>query len=333
METYEKYQNRVIREGLSYQERQFKNKQRSFALYFDRTLNREEVVLNGEKTFQAVFQDHSVTDNNGLSDDKYIIARNEDEFSIGDYIKWREQYWIVFTKENRTVTDHQQGKVKEANEIIRWIRNGKIVNEERGWYAYVQSQTLYTMGVSVTPYIQTVDSKMLMYLRNSEESRDLRMDERVFIGPRVYKIKFTDAVSRHGLISFLLDEDTIGPYDNTKLGVADYYRFYGNDDDITQHPDELDNGDKENENIEIIGDTALKLSGEYTFELSEGNAVSWKIIHLEPETPYHLVSENDNRIIIKIKNDNRLVGSILTIVAELPDGSYISLPTSISVRF
>lgn len=332
MSVYDSYQNRVRREGLSYRERQFKNKQRSFDLYFERTLNKEEITLNGVKKFDVVLQDHSPTDNNGLSDDKYVIAKNEDHFSVGDYMMWRDQHWIVFTKENRTVTDHQQGKVKEANEIVRWIRNGEIVNEGRGWYAYVQSQTLYTMGVAVTPYIQTVDSKMLMYLRDNEESRDLRMDERVFIGPRVYKIKFTDAVSRQGLISFLLDEDTIGPYDNIELGVADYYRFYGKDDDITKHPEELDNGDNEIK-AEIIGDTALKISREYTFELSEGEAVAWKLIHADFEAPYHEISKSGQSVTIKIKNDNRFVGSILTITAELEDGSYVSLPTSIVVRY
>ena len=332
MSVYDSYQNRVRREGLSYRERQFKNKQRSFDLYFERTLNKEEITLNGDRKFDVVLQDHSPTDNNGLSDDKYVIAENKDHFGVGDYIMWRDQHWIVFTKENRTVTDHQQGKVKEANEIIRWIRNGEIVNEGRGWYAYVESQTLYTMGVAVTPYMQTVDSKMLMYLRDNKESRDLRMDERIFIGPRVYKIKFTDAVSRQGLISFLLDEDTIGPYDNIELGVADYYRFYGKDDDITQRPEELDNGDNEIK-TEIIGDTALKISREYTFELSEGEAVAWKLSHADFESPYQEISKSGKSVTIKIKNDNRFVGSILTITAELEDGSYVSLPTSIVVRY
>lgn len=102
---------------------------------------------------------------------------------------------------------------------------------------HTQSQTLYTMGVKDTKMMSVPDSNFTIYMQNNPDTRDLRMGERIFVGRRVYNINFIDDVSRAGLINYLLSEDTISPYDNEEEGIADYYKYYDKDDDITNHID------------------------------------------------------------------------------------------------
>ena len=271
---FDMYQTKMDVRGRSFRERQYKNKLRDFDRYFSETLNEELVAVTDKNNVTSIiemaFQDHSQSNNKQLSDDKYVIARNETPIHVGDYVLWRDEHWMIFTKEVKTIPTHQQALVKNANYVIKWIRNGEVVNDGKGYHAYIQSNTLYTMGVSETTYLDVVDGKMTMYMQNNKDTAQLIQDERIVIGRKVFKIKFMDTVSRDGLISFLMDEDRVHEkYDNIELGVADYYRYYNKDFDFTD--DKLEDGeDLVVPQLEIVGNTAPKIGSiqKYTTDFS-----------------------------------------------------------------
>lgn len=297
------------RRGKNSREREMKRKSKEFYEYFDNTLNREECLIDGVKEI-AVFQDHSQSNNKDLSDDKYIVVPNEVNIEIGSYVTWRDQPWLVFTEEFKTIPSHQQLKIKIVNENIKWIRDKKICNEGNGWGAYVQNQTLYTLGIARQGnHLDLVNSKMMLYMKNNEETRNLKTGERIFVGFTVYKIMFRDGVSRKGLINYLLEEDTLKSTDNTDLKIADYY--------------EKENVEPEDPNPEdapvITGDARGRLGGVYTYRIQDGFDVDEWIVDTGGSEIVEIYERTSKFITMKINDLNKNVGLTVSLMAKVGD--------------
>ena len=301
---YFKYYVDMIRQrGLNPYDRNMSYKNRDFQQFFSETLTKHDCLIDGVPS-KLVFQDHSQSNNKDLSDDKYIVAENETKV-------------------------HQQLKIKHVNETIKWIRNGKVVNKGQGYGAYVQSQTLYTMGVAQTPLLDVVDSKMAMYMQYNEETARLKEDERVFIGKRVYKIKFMDAVSRKGLIFYLLDEDRVGQLDNVEESIADYYKYYGKNDDYVK-----DSDDSPNKTLTILGEKYPRIGRTYEYTIKGGESVEWVLEHDTSGEPiYKSFEKTDKSLKISFSANTDLIGNKATIIATSKDGQYAALHLSLIKRF
>lgn len=328
---FDEFKKKIDLRGVSRADRLLKLKEREFELFFNESLTKySDCLLNGVPV-EMVFQDQNQSNNKDLSDDKYVLARNEINIGIGDYITWADTDWLVFTEEYKTIRTHKQVKVKRVNETIKWIRNGKIINNEKGYGAYVQSQTLYTMGVQKNNTLHVVDSKMSIYIQANEDTRDLMMGERVIVGRRAYKLNFIDDVSRPGLISFLLDEDTISEYDNIELGVADYGRYYGNTE--IERPNIEDSDDTSTAGMEITGNQRVKISATYTYSTVGFVAKGWLIESLLNETPTIVQSKTGENITLVVKDDFRFIGKQFNLVALVNDKDRVVLPITIIKKF
>lgn len=326
---YFKYYVDMIRQrGLNPYDRNMSYKNRDFQQFFSETLTKHDCTIDGVPA-KLVFQDHSQSNNKDLSDDKYIVAENDTKVHVGSYIEWADSLWLVFTEEHKTIATHQQLKIKHVNETIKWIRNGKVVNKGQGYGAYVQSQTLYTMGVAQTPLLDVVDSKMAMYMQYNEETARLKEDERVFIGKRVYKIKFMDAVSRKGLIFYLLDEDRVGQLDNVEESIADYYNYYGKNDDYVK-----DSDDSPNKTLTILGEKYPRIGRTYEYTIKGGDSVEWVLEHDTSGEPiYKSFEKTDKSLKISFSANTDLIGNKATIIATSKDGQYAALHLSLIKRF
>lgn len=311
------FRNKLSRRGNNPYERAFKNKTRDFYEYFNNTLNLEDCLID-TVPLRAVFQDHSQSNNKDLSDDKYIITPNEVEIGVGSYVQWRETPWLVFTEEFKTIPSHQQLKIKIVNETIKWIKDKKICNNGDGWGAYVQNQTLYTLGIARQGnHLDLVNSKMMMYMQNNEETRSLKAGDRIFVGFTVYKIMFRDGVSRNGLINYLLEEDTTKSTDNIDLRIADYYKS-----------EVLDREDTNPDEIPVInGSGQGRISKTYTYTIQEGYKVDEWIVDTAGVSSVEILERNETMIALRIKDDRRNVGSVVSLMAKV--GEIVS---SLSIR-
>lgn len=311
--------NKHKRRGKNAYERAMKSKSKDFDEYFESTLNREDCLIDGVLT-SAVFQDHSQSNNKDLSDDKYIIVPNDVTIKIGSYVDWREQPWLVFTEEYKTIRSHQQLKIKIVNENIKWIRDKKICNDGKGWGAYVQNQTLYTLGIARQGnHLDLVNSKMMLYMQNNEETRSLQAGDRIFVGFTVYKIMFRDGVSRNGLINYLLEEDTLKSTDSLEHKIADYYKDENADiANPTPEPEPI-------EIPEIEGDPKGRIGKTYTYRIPEGFSVDEWIVDTGGIETVDILERTRQLIAIRIKDDNRNVGSTVSLMAKI--GNDIALFT------
>lgn len=316
------YLRKMSRIGSTKRDRAMKAKEKEFNDYFENALNKEFCYVDGVGT-EIIFQDHSQSNNKDLSDDKYLIAPNYVDIKVGSYIDWRSSQLLVFTEEIKTIPTHQQLKAKIVNWTLKWVSNdGKIIS----CGAYVQNQTLYTLGIANSgKYISVVDGKMMMYVKNDKETRTaLKAGKRVFIGESVYTITYADIVSRKGLINLLMTQDTFNENtDNAELGIADYYNRV-----------ELPEQKPEESIVEITGEKRARLGFTYTYAVSDGEVSEWIVESLDGnDAPFYIQERNAKEINIRIKDDYRYVNQMINIIATLSNGDIVSLPVKTINKF
>ncbi|MFT9003218.1 MAG: hypothetical protein ABF991_00755 [Liquorilactobacillus hordei] len=335
------FRNHMKRVGATRYDRNMHDKTREFNNYFANALDKEACVIDGVET-QAIFQDQSQSNNKELSDDKYIVLPNSVECSVGSYVIWRDEQWLIFTGEFKTIATHQQLKIKHVNHSIKWIvdkETKKVSNNGDGWGAYVQNQTLYTLGVSFTGNnLSLINGKMMLYVKNNSETSQITIGDRFFISGKIYKVEFADSISRIGLINLLLDEDTLNPeVDNVQLGIANYWGSNGKDD---EQKNNSDNSNVTTSTIEIIGDQKARLGRSYNYSVvqvnEDGSKTPLKVSEWNIESiqtlPINILERDENTLQFSVIDDSRYIGNTMNILAKV-NNQYQSLSVKIIAKF
>lgn len=349
------YRRKVESVGLNKYDRNFVRKQRTFDKFFENSLTRQNVIIDGNAT-QVVIQDQTQNNNKDLSDDKFLVAKNETAIKVGSLIEWDDSYWIAFSSEKKTIATHQQLKIRPSNYMMKFFtKDGEVCNNGLGQHAVVQNQTLYTLGVSTsTKNAWIVNAKMLMYLIDNEETKSLNIGSRLYIGNAVYQIMFKDNVSRKGLVHFLMEEDFVNEnIDNVEEKIADYYLYYDKDGnkiekettesststEETVVEDEDGNVSTESKEItiKIIGSEDVIIGKKAIFKaevyedgvLSDIGIDSWSVI--DDDKTVSIESTDGNSIQIYAEKNYSNIDTMITIVAKRKDivvskNAYITSP-------
>lgn len=353
----EAFRNKMQAMGSNKTERMMRRATRDFDIFFENAPNKEDCLIDGEET-SAVFQDQSQSNNKDLSDDKYVIVPNSQKISVGSYIVWRSSEWLVFTGENKTVPTHQQVKIKNVNSVLKWVTDYEthsICNNGNGWGAYVQNNTLYTLGVSFSGnHFPIVDGKMTVFVQSNEETKKgLKIGTRIVLGQSVYRIEFADFVSRKGLINLLCDQDTVNDEtDNIALGVANYWlssEHHGakvaeseKEDNATNPTPEAEPSNNNQPKIDwyIKGNNVAKIGRSYNFELAykdtDGTekpvkATEW-ILSDADDLPFYVLEKDETTLNVRVKDDRRYVGQTTSVMAKV-NGEIKSLAVRIANKF
>ncbi len=308
--------------GTNKYDRVINAKQRQFDLYFENAINKEMVVVDGVEQF-ATFQDQNQNNNKDLSDDKYIVVRPDSNLSTGSEVLWRGSYWLVFSEEHKTDNTHKQGKVRATNHQIKWMVGDTICRNGQGYPAYVQNNTLYTLGVSTSGNnAWIVNAKYGMYMKDSPDARLIKIGQRVFIGGNVYQVMFKDYVARKGLISFLLEEDFFNPnVDSAELGVADYFKATH-----TDNQEQVVSG--VSKEVTIIGSDTAKIGSLVTYEahvFQDGAEVQSDITEWTMDDTEHvatIVEQTPTFIKVRYENNFQKVGSVVSVIGKTADGTF-----------
>jgi hypothetical protein len=316
------FKNRMGIRGSSAYDRALFAQQRGFDLYFKDALNRELVAIDGIEQY-ATFQDQNQNNNKDLSDDKYMVVEKDSNMHVGSYVVWRKEPWLVFSQEHKSVLTHKQAKIRASNHVIKWMIGSQICGSGQGYPAYVQNNTLYTLGVSTSGNnAWIVNAKYGMYMQDNPDTRSIKIGQRVFIGGSVFQVLFHDYVARKGLISFLLEEDFVNVNkDNIELEVADYYTAI---DQASKEP-VLSGISKE---VTIIGLDNVKIGTLVKYEAKvfqdgleiQPDITDWTI----DDTDYAvtIVEQDSSFITIRIENNFKKVGSIVSIIGKTSDGVF-----------
>lgn len=323
------FRKRMNVKGNTSYDRNMRIAQRSFERWFEGALSKELVAIDEIEQY-AVFQDQNQNNNKDLSDDKYMVVENSSNADVGSYVIWRDITGMVFTREEKTIPTHKQFKMKISNHALKWMIGNEIANNGKGYPAFVQNQTLYTLGVSTSgTNAWIVNAKMMMYTQDNDNTRKIGVGQRLFIGEEVYQVMFRDSISRKGLIHFLLEQDFPNPEkDNLELQVADYYTSI--ETDTTQ---ESTGKSKE---VAINGADKARIGSLVKYEASvfqDGNLLSdegiaeWTIA--DTESVAFVEEQTPNSITIRIESNFKKVGSTITVIGKTEDGIIGSKPVNI----
>ncbi|PEF30287.1 hypothetical protein CON39_11465 [Bacillus thuringiensis] len=322
--SYSTFRNRMNSKGGTRYERNFNKMSRSFELWFENTLAKEEVEIDGVKQY-AVINDQNQNNNKDLSDDKYMVVKNESNLKVGSIMKWRDREWLIFSDEEKSVPTHKQTKIRPSNGRIKWMINGKVSGVEgNGHPAVIKNNTLYTLGLSTSGHHSwIVNAKMLMYMQDNSETRNIALGQRVFISGAVYQVMFKEWMSRNGMIQFLLEEDFVDPSrDNVELGIADYYidgKEQGGGEEEKPKPVE--------KTVVITGSEKARIGATVKYEANvyeDGNVnpeegiVEWTV--MDDSAVATIVEQSTKGISIRIVSNFQKVGSQITIVGKTADG-------------
>lgn len=313
------YKLRVSMRGSNRIERNIMTKTKSFERYFENALNKDDVIIDGVEQY-AVFTDQNQNNNKDLSDDKYVVVPLSSNMKTGSYIKWRDKMWMVFTEENKTIKSHKQGKVKSSNQYVKWMNEGSVIGNGQGYPAFIQNQTLYTLGVSTSGnHSWIVNAKMTVYLQDNPETRTLRIGQRIFIGGAVFQIMFRDYVSRSGLVNFLCEQDMVNPErDDTINEIADFHTKLeeDQDQDVTGIPKEVLISGLSNAKIGALLKYEAKVFSNGA-ELQEGIS-EWTIADVDQVAT--VVEQTSEYVTILIENNFQIVGSVISVIGKTSDG-------------
>lgn len=343
------YFQKMAFKGRTARERNYRRAQREFNQYFENALTRAECSINGIPT-QAVFQDQSQSNNKDLSDDKYMVVPNDVKVGVGSYVHWSDADWLVFTEENKTIPTHQQLKLKHVNRRLKWLVDKgkkKICNDGEGWGAYVQNQTLYTLGVSFSgSHLPLANAKMSVFIQDNPETRNVKIGTRLFIAGQVYKVEFSDYVSRIGLVNWLLGEDTRNEdTDNFELGVADYYEVSkaseehkdkSSEEHTPKTPETTPGDDSPKVEWNIEGEHRMRLGRSYVVSVKNSDdtqpeVTEW-IVDTSEATPFYVLEHDAHTLTVRVKDNFKLVGTQTSIAAKV-NGEVKNLAVKIIKKF
>ena len=320
--SFDIYRKRIGVKGFTRYDRAMHNASRTFQDWFDNALGREKVLIDGVEQY-AVFQDQNQNNNKDLSDDKYMIVENGTNAKVGSYVEWRDDIGIIFSAEEKTIPTHKQFKTKVSNHVIKWMIGKEICNNGEGYHAFIQNQTLYTLGVSTSgSNAWIVNAKMMMYLPDNDESRAIKIGQRIVIGGAVYQVMFKDYVSRRGLINYLLEQDMVhDERDNLELGVANYY------DHIEHNESTEQNHTGAVAEIAVNGIDKLRIGASAKFTATvyrDGQQVTepitnWTVV--DADSAVTVTEQTTETITVKAQSNFQKVGSIITIVGQTADGT------------
>lgn len=230
---------------------------------FDNTLDVYTVPINGIEQNLTILKTTNASR-------KKIKSKPNETFTIGDYIFWMNEYWII-TEADVDDKLFTSGKMERCNYLLKW-QNAKGDIIER--HAIISSASKYNDGENAGAVIILGSDQLSVSIPLDNESLHIKRKTKFFIDnndedPTVYELTGTnnvaDSFSGKGVTSWIVKECAYSPtVDDLKYGVCNYV--------FPTTPSQPTTPDSGNENLDkcpilckiSYTKTSIKLGGSYT---------------------------------------------------------------------
>ena len=249
--------------------------------------------------------------------------------AAGMYIYYKNNYWIVtgYPDDNSI---YEKATLSLCQYKLKWQRDDGAIVER---WANFTSASKYDIGENGNYTIRLSSNNFTIIIPDDDDSITLD-NKRVFIDrntsspKKVFKITRSDDVlylygEHGGVLSFIADKTEMNPdTDRQDLGICDYIP-----PTTILPPTTSDNEDKF-ASIIFRGEPELKIGGNHkTFtgiiKSKENIQISdnglWQIIMVDELKPYVDYIVTDNKIKIKIKNEEFAIGGLLRLIYSSTD--------------
>ena len=184
------------------------------------------VKVNGVDTDCRIFQVNSTILKSELYKELSFLPNTQ--FPLGSLVEYKNKHWMITDFVDNEV--FPRAKIQKCNHNLKWQRNNTI----HSYPTVVFSRTAYKDDVYPDKVMTLASGQYQLYIARDENSLNLKIDDRFFIGRDIYEIAYIDEITLDGILIFTLNKGQFNAAkDNAELGVADYVEVT---EDDTQTP-------------------------------------------------------------------------------------------------
>lgn len=265
MSVWDQYDTRIERIGETKREVACRREIREITNKIKDSLSYFTVMIDDEQ------QDVAIVSSKNMNE-KRIMSLPGESITPGGLVYWMNNYWLI-TEKDADSTVYEKATMTQCNHILKWIDNDGIIHEQ---WCVISDGTKYMSGEFEDRQIIITrpDSRIVLTIaRNKDTVKFNRLnrfliddsDSPLKLSYQLTKpVKFGGVYNNQGVFKFVLQEVNSTADDNHELGIADYYKYFA-DDDI----DDGDGADDELDDESDIYDDLIEDPIEETEELEE----------------------------------------------------------------
>ena len=210
---------------------------------------------------------------------KYIFFRPDTRVKIGSYVTYNGKTYIV--REVNIDVNTPKGDCYYCNQAISFKGLDKAIP------CYSNSTTYGSKGILDQNKFYELDSKTKVYIQRNKYTETLKIGQRImFANEYVYKITEIDDLVFKGMYTIVCQRDEILPMDDFENNIA--YNEFQNTEEKPETPSP--------ENVDITGETKIKIGNEYTYTLTQAvEECQWLI---DDESIATIISASDDSVTI-----------------------------------
>lgn len=263
MDVWEAYGTRLNAHGITKRDAAYKREVRLLNNKLKDNLSSQEVTFypyqycynidTDQQKGNSYKQQVAIINSDNLNQ-KYLYSYPEQDIQLGSLMYWMDNYWIV-QERNANTTVYTKAKLIQCNHLLKWINDEHKIIEQ---WCVVQDGTKYLTGqYQDRQFVVTRgDSRISIQVPRNSETVKLNRESRFLVDDPDSNQKLSYLLTKplkrgltynnQGVLKFVLQEVTATKYDNMKLGIADYYKYFPIDGDAD--PDLSGNSDNSKSN-------------------------------------------------------------------------------------
>lgn len=156
-------------------------------------------------------------------------------FFIGDYVRFQNNYWLIFAIDNQFIYN-VRGKIKKCNNMVKWIDLNGVTRE----YPCVIDDKINNSDLDQNKYIVIPQGGIICYLQQNAITRNLKINDRFILGKQAWKINALIDYSSTSFMTLIMQKDNFDVRDDLANQIAyngdnDTYSLTINQSNITQN--------------------------------------------------------------------------------------------------
>lgn len=233
MSVWDKYSSRIEISGTTRRDETKKNAQR-------RLKNRNKESLSFQNvTIDDIERQATIIDSDNLNE-KTILSTVGEDIKCGAMIEWANYHWIVKERDAHDEI-YTRAKMLQCNYLLRWIDDNAAIHEQ---WCVIEDGTKYLTGEMEDRsfVVSRGDSRISMTISRNEDTVKFNRESRFIIddpdgkGRLAYlltkPLKVGWVYNNDGVYCFVLQEVATTDNDNIPLGVADYYKYFPDEERV-----------------------------------------------------------------------------------------------------
>ena len=178
-----------------------------FDTYLNDATNAFDVNINySSSTIKMVIQNASTVDKTTIVNDEVMIGLTSliDVVVVGDVITWKNEDWIVTSKDNKAIDNCHKVYIQKSNNTLLFYPSQS--NENQISNELIEIPCIVgniSIGTSETKHITTIDNEVPLTLPNTEITRQIKVNDIYKLGLNSYMISnVANDISVKGLLIY-----------------------------------------------------------------------------------------------------------------------------------